>query len=449
MSRRLAEAILRAVTYIRQHPQFIFTLLLVVSIPVIFLYSGQQFLSAADKKVERVASDRIGLMHDVFAGIVSENYDQPEVLDEYIKTIQEANHDISRFYVVSDDVDHVSIVAAMDKEMVGATTTIVQYYRASMTYEDETSLFTFINNDGHRYWEAYRPVRLVDGQVYYIFTEVQLAWIDELFAARVQNAYLWLLGLMMIVLFMAYRHLRLTDYGYLYKESKKAIETRDMFTNMVTHELRAPLTAIRGYASMIHENKEIDFKIREQGLRIEQSSERLLLIVNDLLEVARLQSGKLKVEFAKYDVCIIIKSTLSSLDSSAREKGIKLHHDLKNSECEITTDHKRLTQALTNLVSNAIKYTEQGTITVVLDDKGDHLQIRVQDTGMGIDANDQKKLFAPFFRVQSDDVSQITGSGLGMWITKQLVALLGGEIGVESIKGVGTHVVITLPKNPT
>jgi signal transduction histidine kinase len=110
------------------------------------------------------------------------------------------------------------------------------------------------------------------------------------------------------------------------------------------------------------------------------------------------------------------------------------------------TDGKRLHQALTNLVSNAIKYTNKGTISLSLDDKYAYVEIRVKDTGMGISSDDQKKIFAPFFRVENEDVSKITGTGLGMWITKELIELMGATIGVESIKGVGTHVVITLPK---
>jgi signal transduction histidine kinase len=97
-------------------------------------------------------------------------------------------------------------------------------------------------------------------------------------------------------------------------------------------------------------------------------------------------------------------------------------------------------------VSNAIKYTQNGAIELSIEEKSAYIEVRVKDTGMGISAEDQKKLFAPFFRVANEDVSKITGTGLGMWITKQLIELMGATIGVESIKGVGTHIVISIPK---
>lgn len=446
MAKAIAEAILRGISYVRMHPQFIFTLVLIFLIPVAFLYSGQQFLSVSNKNIERIASDRIGLMQDVFADVVKQNYDNPELLISYIETIQKANHDISKLYVVSDDLNHLTIVAALDESLLGATTTVMHYYRASLTNEGESSLSPFIGGSGERYWEVYRPVRLKTGDVYYIFAEVQLADIDNLFTSRIKSTYLVLLALMLVVLFLAYRHIKLIDYGYLYRKADEAVKTRDLFTNMVTHELRAPLTAIRGYASMMSEDDKLDKKAKEQATRIEQSSARLLLIVNDLLEVARLQSGKLKVELSEVEIETIVPAVISALESSAKEKSINLKFVEPTFETVVTTDAKRLNQVLTNLVSNAIKYTEKGEISIVLEDKRDALRVRVQDTGMGIEADDQKKLFAPFFRVQSDDVSQITGTGLGMWITKQLVTLLGGDVSVESIRGVGTHVVVTLPK---
>ena len=102
-----------------------------------------------------------------------------------------------------------------------------------------------------------------------------------------------------------------------------------------------------------------------------------------------------------------------------------------------------MTQVVTNIVTNAIKYTESGSVTLECAYKTNILTIKVKDTGTGISADDQQKLFAPFTRVGGVDDSAITGSGLGMWITKQLVELLGGSVGVESIEGIGTHIVMT------
>ena len=445
MLNRLVTTIVQFPQYIVRHPQFIFSLLLIIIIPVAFLVTGQQFLQVASENQERLEKDKIGIMHDVFVQLVLQNTNNPERLQREIETIVSQNPDLRKFRVVEATPEGLKILAAFNEEIVGSYEQETDLYNFSSVETDDSLIFEYFNGEV-RYWQAFRSLKAPDGSMFFVFTETSFELTDQLFSNRIQEAYYWLIGILLIVMFLAYRHLRLIDYSFLYREAQDSISTRDLFTNMVTHELRAPLTAIRGYASMIHENNEVEFTVREQALKIEQSSDRLLLIVNDLIEVARLQSGRLKVEKTETDICKVIREAVGALEGTARDKAINLTTDLQSSECTIVTDGKRLAQILTNLVNNAIKYTEAGAISVVLKVHTKDVEIRVQDTGMGISAEDQKKLFAPFFRVESKDVSKITGSGLGMWITKQLVTLLEGEIEVESIKNVGTHVVLKLPK---
>jgi signal transduction histidine kinase len=220
---------------------------------------------------------------------------------------------------------------------------------------------------------------------------------------------------------------------------------KDLFTNMIAHELRAPLTAMRGYASLIRE-KSTDELLVSNASKIERASERLLALINDLLDVARIHSGKLAVHEERVNITKLIHEVLDIMHISAHEKSIQLKSTLTEAPLYITADEKRLFQALTNLVSNSIKYTKAGEIYVSCEERSDRVEIRVKDTGMGISAEHQKSLFVPFFRIENTDTEGTVGTGLGMWITKQLIELMKGSIGVESIKGVGTHIVVTLPK---
>lgn len=203
---------------------------------------------------------------------------------------------------------------------------------------------------------------------------------------------------------------------------------------------------MRGYASMIREDGGTPQPVREYGNKIEDSAERLVLIVNDLLDVARIHSGKLAMAPTETDIQEVITNVLLEMKSNALEKNISLSQDTPVYPLKMFVDAKRLHQALTNLVSNSLKYTKAGAIALSIEERDDRVELRVKDTGMGISAENQKNLFAPFFRVADKDVDQTVGTGLGMWITKQLIELMGGSIAVESIKGVGTHVVVTLPK---
>jgi signal transduction histidine kinase len=297
-----------------------------------------------------------------------------------------------------------------------------------------------------RYWQSYRLVRDEGGDVHYIFVETSLAHIDGLFASRIVTAYYWLFGILAVVLLLILRHVRLIDYGYLYRETKRAYEMQDLFTNMMAHELRAPLTAVKGYASLIEENQGAPLESRSQAEKIRDSAERLLLIVNDLLDVARIHGGKLQVKNERTEVKKVIAGVIDAMQPSAKEKNITLGGEGVLPEVWIQIDGRRFHQALTNLVSNAIKYTKAGAITIALEERRDRIEIRVKDTGMGISAEDQKNLFAPFFRVESEEVDRIVGTGLGMWTTKQLIEIMHGSIAVESIRGVGTHIVVIFPK---
>ena len=308
---------------------------------------------------------------------------------------------------------------------------------------DESVIFEYIES-GSRVWAAYRAFRAPTGELYFVYTKISLAQVDSLLASREYEAYVRLLFVYIFLVLLAWWHIRLTDYRYLYNEAQKAIETKDLFTHMLAHELRAPLTAIRGYASLLKEHLSVSTE-HEQAARIEQSSERLITIVNDLLDIARLQSGKLEITKSEHDITKIISVVTSEFAVAAKSKGCELLWDRDTLPCIILADAKRVEQIMTNIISNAVKYTPLGTITVSTIRHRDTIEVRVKDTGAGISSDDQKKLFAPFFRTESAESSSTTGTGLGMWITRELIELMGGSIGVESIQGVGTQIVMVFP----
>jgi signal transduction histidine kinase len=211
---------------------------------------------------------------------------------------------------------------------------------------------------------------------------------------------------------------------------------------MIAHEFRTPLTAIKGYASFLQESQSLTKDELRFVDTIRESTERLVLLVNDFLEVARIQSGKMKIEAKQLDIRSVISKVVESLDTGAAQKGLRLVYTPGLKPQLLITDQNRLIQILTNIISNSIKYTKVGTVEISCEESRNGLTVRIKDTGMGITADDQQKLFAPFSRVGGVEHTTTTGTGLGMWITKQLVELLGGTIAIESIKEVGTHVVI-------
>jgi len=438
--------------YLRAHPQLGMTVILVFVIPVAFIVSSQQFIDAGRDNQENLESEYVGILHDVFASYVrAVDFDIDKIQSE-IHYLGKINPDIFRFEVLKADKDgNFTIVASLNENKVGTLLAgddrkLLVDVLDGVLVKDYPYLYRYAE-DGIRYWKAYRYIQDEDGEIYIALTQTSLEAIDILFYNRITVAYYWLIAMLVVVMLLIFRHLKLIDYSYLYRETKKTNEMKDMFTNMIAHELRAPLTAMRGYASMIRQDHSVSDDIKKYAENIEEASGRLVLIVSDLLDVARIQSGKLKIEPKKNDIQRTVTSVLSAMKSVADEKNIELKKEGLTGALVANIDDKRLHQALTNLVSNAVKYTPAGgAITLELSDLQSRVEIRVKDTGMGISADNQKKLFAPFFRVNTTEVDAIVGTGLGMWITKQLVELMKGSIGVESIKGVGTHIVITFPK---
>ncbi len=432
--------------YIKKHPQLILTMLLILVIPAAFLLSGQQFLKVSKMNQETLELERLGMLHDMVASMLRVTDFNVTVVEEELIRIAQVNQDIVEFLIVYEHNQSMTILGSNVRESVGAPVVQPDVFRK--TNIDPTRPLSITSaEDGIRYWNSYQQIQAVNGDMYYVYIKTSLLRVDRLFSERITNAYYWLFGILGVVLLLLIRHVRLIDYAYLYSETKKANEMKDLFTNMIAHELRAPLTAMRGYASMIRENQANSGETKEHAHRIEDASGRLILIVTDLLDVARIHSGKLSIRNERFNIHKTIHAVIDAMQSSAVEKQISLISEISPREVYVTLDEKRLHQALTNLVSNSIKYTQAGTITVALEDRSDRIEIRVKDTGMGMSAEHQKGLFAPFFRIENTETTGTVGTGLGMWITKQLIELMNGSIAVESIKGVGTHIVVTLPKN--
>lgn len=443
MVSRILNAIEHSLQYTKHHPQLFFVIILILVVPLLFLYSSLTALRIAASDQQTIARERIGLMHDVFVSLVEINgTDNLYPLGQEIHDIAAENPDIVVFRLTERSDGSFIPRVALDESVLNEPDNPT-LYKYAYTHEDE-SLVSIKEVDGVRYNEAVRQFE-VNGVDYFILTATSLVGVDQLFNIQKQRILFSLVPIYLFIFALAYWHIKLTDYRYLYIKVHKANEMKDLFTNMIAHELRAPLTAIRGYASMIEESS-ANKEQTKYAVRVKDSAERLLAIVNDLLDVARIQSGKLSVEHEPFDVSEVVIAVTDELHVSAYEKQIKLSHIGAIESHVVVGDRKRMHQALTNLVSNAIKYTPEGAIELSVEEKYSTVEIRVKDTGMGIASDDQKKLFAPFYRVQNDSVSKITGTGLGMWITKQLVELMGGKISVESIKGVGTHLVLTLPR---
>ncbi|HLQ22200.1 MAG TPA: ATP-binding protein [Gemmatimonadales bacterium] len=222
------------------------------------------------------------------------------------------------------------------------------------------------------------------------------------------------------------------------------------FVSMVSHELRTPLTAIQGYVELLVEGADIPDRERHECLAsVKSNAARLLALINDLLDLSRIEAGRIDLRCAAIDLKPLIEGAARSLRPLIEGKRQALTLELEDPQSAVWADADRVTQILTNLISNASKYTpEGGRITVTARRAGDFARVEIRDTGIGLSAEQQAQLFTRFFRAQRRGPDHAGGTGLGLVITRLLVELHGGQISVSSAPDQGSIFSFTLPVAP-
>ncbi len=233
------------------------------------------------------------------------------------------------------------------------------------------------------------------------------------------------------------------------QELERASRLKSNFLATMSHELRTPINAVIGYTSLLRD--EIYGPLTDQqkrGLkRVDIATQHLLELINDILDLSKIEAGKMPVHLDDVSVPQVVGELTGALDPLVREKQLTLTVEVEKDFPTLFTDRMKLKQILLNLLSNAIKFTSEGGVTLrarpLADDR---LRIDVSDTGIGIKAENLEAVFADFRQVDQSPTREYGGTGLGLTITRKLVALLNGRIQVESEYGVGSTFIVELPR---
>lgn len=233
------------------------------------------------------------------------------------------------------------------------------------------------------------------------------------------------------------------------EEAKLANMAKSEFLSHMSHELRTPLNTVLGLneLQLLDTEEPLSEKQRDRSNKISDAGHHLLSLVNDVLDFSRIESGDIEINPEIIDVQAVLNDALRLVEGKIRKRNIKVCLDKSASSTWVKADRTRLKQVLVNLLDNAVKYNrQQGTITINIEDAGDrYLRISVIDTGYGIPEQLQDDLFTPFARLNADKMG-IEGTGIGLSFSKQLVALMSGQIGMESRAGEGSCFWFEIPQ---
>jgi signal transduction histidine kinase/CHASE3 domain sensor protein len=251
----------------------------------------------------------------------------------------------------------------------------------------------------------------------------------------------------------AWTHDRLREKSVMLTEQgeslARAVKVKTEFLASMSHELRTPLSAILGFADLLVSSpkESLSTRARESLERIKRNGEHLLTLINDILDLAKAEAGRLDVRLAPVNLGQLARACVAEVESLRANGDVQLRVEAPEGLLDVRTDAQRVRQILLNLLANALKFTEKGEVALVIQTTPDEVSLSVRDTGIGIPAHAMGELFRDFHQLDVGDGRRYAGTGIGLALSRRLARALGGEIEVRSQEGAGSTFTLVLPRS--
>lgn len=448
----MKEIINRGVHFVKKNPTILYSLLLIIVMTGIIFFNAYYSLDKFQKNTDALLQSKAVFAEDILSGTIGTLLDNREKLQQKVEQLKMNDSEVQTISILElgQNMGEFKVIASSEKSIIGATTD-TDLPMLAWRHEDEGIAF-LQNNESGRFWNVVKVIKNENKEkIGLVSMEVSLAENDLFIKDTIEKVYFSAIISMLVVLLLVLNHVRLFRYAAKAVKLEEIDKMKDDFISMASHELRSPLTAIRGYAELLTES--LEEKRDQEQLddqkhyikNISLSVERLHELVEDLLEVSRIEQNRLPIKTEEVDISEIVRQLIDEMKVVADKKGLQLLENIENSLIA-SGDGARIKQIVVNLLSNAIKYTPEGKVEVISKQDENFIFITVSDTGLGMSAEAMKNLFTKFYRVATEKTASIVGTGLGLWISKEVAIKMGGDITVESMEGVGSRFSLKLKK---
>jgi len=453
--------------FIQQNPTISYSLLLILILPLTLYFSTFSTIQSLNEAIKTSIRSQAAMNRDSlslfllrdFPNKDSLNKDQlQQDIDAIAKSAasSEEGNRLENIRVIVKEGRSFKAIAAQNHDDVGKAINtdptlngeaLIAYGWAISTNDYGSE----IEQNGKKYFRIVKP--LIDSSTQDVYAlisaDIPTDVVANKITATVWQAYAILSAVIVLILFLVFQHTKLFSYVSLSRKLQIENTAKDNFIRMATHELRSPVTVINAYIESLKEelapvvNKEQKIYIE----RISISIKNLIDLMSDILEVSHIQQGRTDFKPEKIAPGPVVKGIVDGVKSKAQAKGLELILEGDNFPYAINVNPVCFGRIITNLIENSVKYTPAGKVAVSIkaETAKKRCVITVQDTGFGISAEGQKRLFEQFYRVKTQDNAGIPGTGLGLWMSRQMAQKMGGDIMVESIEHMGSRFFVIFP----
>jgi signal transduction histidine kinase len=434
-------------SFIKTYPAILYSFALILFLPLFLYFSVFYVASKFQKNVDLILQTEALFLSQSLSTFSQDFISEPEILQEKIFQIQKENPKVKQIRILVKENEDFRILASGKGEEIGA---ILQDPSLILSWSQGQSIATLSSDPQtkERFWKIVTPIGK-EKKLGLISLALSLKETDEIISDIIFKTFFLILFGILVSLILIFQHTSLFGYVELTQKLKQIDKAKDEFIRMATHELEAPVVNIRNYLWEIKE--QLKEKISKEEIeyleRAEISAINLSHLIEDILEVSRIEQGRVDFTPKLIDPVNEIKQIVSEFLPRAKEKNLSLLFEEPKEKVELYLNPLRFREIVSNLLSNAVKYTFKGYVKIEakVDFSRKRYYIFVRDTGIGISAEAQQKIFQKFFREKKRETADVPGTGLGLWISRELARKMGGDILFESIEGQGSNFIVYFP----